>query len=266
MRERIQCEFRLLRYVPDAVKDEFVNIGVLLRANDGKARVRFTGDWSRVRCLDPAADLEMLEGLRDRFTEISESGGEKQNEMLKLLEESFSNAVQLSDAKACLAESPDAEMELLARMYLESTARRRIGRVAGARQKIVNRMRQAFQQAEVWGLMWHAVPAAKYGQKGDPLRFDCGYQPDGVVRMFHGLALGAGVEGAKSLALSAPAVRRGIVQSLKAETDFAAIVDTTDRSDDEIAFALDVLAASQVRIVPVGEIVAVAELARRELL
>ena len=25
-----QCEFFLLRYVPDAVKDEFVNIGVVL--------------------------------------------------------------------------------------------------------------------------------------------------------------------------------------------------------------------------------------------
>ena len=31
MRERIQCEFFLIRYVPDVVKGEFVNIGVLLR-------------------------------------------------------------------------------------------------------------------------------------------------------------------------------------------------------------------------------------------
>ena len=64
-----QCEFFLLRYVPDAVKDEFVNIGVVLvepGANGaGYADVRFTRDWQRVKCLDPVADLEMLEGLED---------------------------------------------------------------------------------------------------------------------------------------------------------------------------------------------------------
>ena len=30
MAEYKQCEFYLLRYVPDAVKDEFVNLGVVL--------------------------------------------------------------------------------------------------------------------------------------------------------------------------------------------------------------------------------------------
>ena len=29
--DRMQCEFFLVRYVPDAVKNEFVNIGVVLR-------------------------------------------------------------------------------------------------------------------------------------------------------------------------------------------------------------------------------------------
>ena len=29
--ERLPCEFFLIRYVPDVVKGEFVNIGVLLR-------------------------------------------------------------------------------------------------------------------------------------------------------------------------------------------------------------------------------------------
>ena len=32
MPERKQCEFQLIRYVPDPVKNEFVNIGVVLRA------------------------------------------------------------------------------------------------------------------------------------------------------------------------------------------------------------------------------------------
>jgi hypothetical protein len=59
-----QLEFFLLRYVPDAVKGEFVNIGLLMREpNGGEGRfsgMRMTEDWSRVRCIDPEADLEVL--------------------------------------------------------------------------------------------------------------------------------------------------------------------------------------------------------------
>ena len=53
MAERKQCEFQLIRYVPDPVKNEFVNIGVLLRAEGEQSTLRFTRDWGRVRCLDP---------------------------------------------------------------------------------------------------------------------------------------------------------------------------------------------------------------------
>ena len=63
MRERVQCEFFLIRYVPDVVKGEFANIGVLLReaGRDESAVVRFTRDWSRVRCMDADADIGLLE-------------------------------------------------------------------------------------------------------------------------------------------------------------------------------------------------------------
>jgi hypothetical protein len=68
--ERKQCEFFLIRYVPDAVRKEFVNIGVLLReAGGGRGQgpmLRFTRDWARVRCADPDADIEMLEALEGR--------------------------------------------------------------------------------------------------------------------------------------------------------------------------------------------------------
>ena len=69
MGRKKQLEFFLLRYVPDAVKDEFVNIGVVMveagAGTAGKrfADVRFTQDRRRVRCLDPQADEEMLEVL-----------------------------------------------------------------------------------------------------------------------------------------------------------------------------------------------------------
>ena len=47
------------------VKGEFTNIGVLLReARPGaSAQVRFTRDWTRVRCMDADADIGLLEAL-----------------------------------------------------------------------------------------------------------------------------------------------------------------------------------------------------------
>ena len=57
--ERRECQFHLLRYVPDPVRNEYVHIGVILREQNspGKSapeppRVHFTRDWRRVRCLD----------------------------------------------------------------------------------------------------------------------------------------------------------------------------------------------------------------------
>ena len=103
-----KCEFFLLRYVPDAVKDEFVNIGVLMLDADGAnglggepfAQVRFTDDWSRVRCIDPAADIEVLEGFGEAVRAELARGHEGRESLLKRLNDSFSNLIQIAPPKA----------------------------------------------------------------------------------------------------------------------------------------------------------------------
>ncbi len=106
--ERRACEFQLLRYVPDAVRNEFVHIGVILRESGSvRAEVRFTHDWRRVRCLVPDADTALLEGmeseLRRRLTLNGE--GEPEGRLMRLLEESLSLSVQMTESRAYLAES-----------------------------------------------------------------------------------------------------------------------------------------------------------------
>src|ERR1700693_5493468 len=93
-------EFQMLRYVPGAVRNEYVHIGVILREQESRepAQVRFTRDWRRVRWLDPAADTGLLEGmeseLRRRFQE------EPQGNLMRLLDESLSLSVQMTAPKA----------------------------------------------------------------------------------------------------------------------------------------------------------------------
>ena len=52
-----QLEFFLLRYVPDAVKGEFINFGVVLLEPGGGGEIRLLKDWRRLLCADPDADL-----------------------------------------------------------------------------------------------------------------------------------------------------------------------------------------------------------------
>jgi len=265
-----QCEFFLLRYVPDAVKDEFVNIGVVLvepGANGaGFAEVRFTRDWQRVKCLDPAADLEMLEGLEEDLRSRLKAGGREK--FLHAIEDSFSNVLQLTPAKACLTESPVEELGKLAQMYLERV-RKPAGKAAVAgRQLIAQSMRDAFEQVGVWKLMSKRIVVAPYTHPGDPLKIDCGYRPhgNGTVKMFQAVSLASDVDSAKVLAFTYPQIREGIARVEKAKTMLTAIVeDDLDRNDEPIAFALDTLVRSQIAVAAQAELPRLAETARQEL-
>ena len=232
-----QLEFFLLRYVPDAVKDEFVNIGVALMDGDGFADVRFTRDWSRVRCLDPAVDLEILEALESDLRERLREGDGREK-FLKRITESLSGSVQMTSAKGVLAEDPATELDALARIYLERAQRAGKRSLAG-RQAIYASMRDAFEQAGVWALMRKRIPVEKYTRPGDPLKLDCGYRPNGVIKLFHAVSLASDVDAAKVLAFSWPQIAAGLAREEHATASLTAIVeDGLDRADEQIAFAL----------------------------
>ena len=69
------CDFFLLRYVPDVVKGEFVNLGVVLleEGDSGFTDVRFLRDWRRLRGLDPEADIELLESYEAELRRLLQS-------------------------------------------------------------------------------------------------------------------------------------------------------------------------------------------------
>lgn len=263
-----QCEFFLLRYVPDAVKDEFVNIGVgLVAANGGPAfaEVRLTKDWRRVKCLDAGADVEMLEAIGAEVQERIKAGGEDRERLMRLLRDSFSNTVQATAVQAVLTESPELELEKLVKIYLET--RRRAGvRENVGRGAILERMRAEFEGAGVWALMRKRIAAADYTHKGDPLKIDCGYRPNGVIRFFQATPLATDVDAAKVLAFTFPRMAAGVQRVEGAQAELTAIIeDDLDRDDEQVAFALAMIAESNIGVAATGELGQLAERARVEM-
>jgi hypothetical protein len=308
--QRRACEFRLLRYVPDAVRNECVHIGVILReavadeagksgagnvelgksgpksaeggnvepgkaetgnAGPGKIEVRFTRDWRRVRCLDPDADTALLDGMEGELRRRLEA--EPDGRLMRLLEESLSLNVQMTEPKAYLAESLPAGMEELMRLYVEAPARERTPRLNG-RAAIQSRMRAEFEHAGVWHLLRKRIAASEYTRPGDPLRIDMGYRPNGIVRMFQAVSFDPGLEMAKVLAFSAAALRAGVERVEKAELELTAVIEPAARvgaTDEEperlelYRFGVETMEEHRIRVLTTTDMGRVAETARREL-
>ena len=271
--ERRSCEFRLLRYVPDAVRNEFVHIGVILHEQGTResVEVRFTKDWRRVRCLDPYADTDLLEGMESELRHRLQK--ETDGNLMRLLTESLSLSVQMTEAKAYLAESIPAGIEELMKLYVEPPAREKIPRLSG-RAAIQAKMRTEFERAGVWDLLRKRIPAAEYTRPGDPLRIDVGYRPNGIIRMFHAVSLEPGVEMAKVLAFSAMGLRDGVHRMEKADLELTAIIEpaiklgATDDEPERLAmyrFGVDTMEEHQIRVLTTSDMSRVADTAKREL-
>jgi hypothetical protein len=112
-----QLQFFTIRYTPNILAGEFINIAVVLfDPSGGFCGARFRSDWQKVRDFDPDADVEMLEALGRDIERQFRSG--RGGEILKTMEDSFSNAVQLSPRTVCLISEPGKEIEKLASEYL----------------------------------------------------------------------------------------------------------------------------------------------------
>jgi hypothetical protein len=280
------------------VKGEFVNIGVVLREaaspesrRASATQVRFTRDWRRVRCIDPAADTDLLESLEEEIASLllSEAalGPAPPKPLLHLLSDTLSNSVQITEPRATLAESFALELEQLMRLYIEpikiKVTRERTGRAA-----IAATMRREFERTGVWSLMRKRIAAAAYTRKGDPMKLDCGYKPEakpelklggGVIRIFHAVSLANDAEAAKGLAYSAPQLREGLLRVEDATLDLAAVIEPlralsadTDSSDDftnEAAdlyrFGVAAMESANIRVLTVNGLARAAETARTEL-
>lgn len=284
MAEKRKFEFFLLRYVPDVVKEEFVNIGLVIfesgENGPGFADVRFTKDWSRVRCLDPQADVELLARLeKDIRAQLMEM--RDREALIRRMEDSFSNLVQVSGVKGCLSANPAEELEFLTRLYLKRRGAAKTEthpemelevepepehRHGTGRHFILGEMQRSFERAGVWKLLMKGIPVSSYSHPKDPFKFDFGYKVGGEIKLFHGVSMSANVDAAVLLAARYQKLRPKMAQMTSTSPMLTAVVEAElDRTRGELGFALEMMEESGIRVAETTEMSEIAETARVDL-
>ena len=267
-----QLEFCLLRYVPNVVRGEFVNIGLLLfepQPNGfGFADVRMTSDWRRATCLDRQVDIDVLQALEaDVRTRLQHS--QDVGSLLHKLEDSFANLIQISPRQPCLAAEPVRELETLCSVYLEEPQLEALpvaNRQKGERAVILAQIKDAFTRAGIWGLIGTQIPASKYTEKkGDPLVFDFGYEVGTEVRFFQSVPLKANINQAIILASRFPRIAKCFSEKAQNAQLTAVVADDLDRQRPDIEFALDTFDENNVQLATAAQMPMIAEKARQDL-
>ena len=235
------CAYRVLRYTPNLVRDEWVNIGVLLfDPQTGERRLRVIEEeeeYRRVRRLHPGADELVLRALRDDLEDRFQSayaGGSAGNggnwqQLLAKWDETLSNALQLAPQKGVFAADLDAELE---RLYADHVAPQRApSRVGapGSRASLRSYCSQVFRQARLWGRLQKSVRAEEFTFPGDPMRLDYSYRRNGTRGFVQTLSVTRAPADAKLLAYTVE--RISAKASLK--TEFAAVTDVALETRNE---------------------------------
>jgi len=264
MAEKRQFELLLLRVVPHALRDDFMTVGVVLvEANGEFADVRFTRDWKRVECFAPEIETEVFEKLEAAVRgQLKDIG--RREDLIRMLEENFGPLFDVGPAKGLVARDPMAEMQVLARDYLDplqpSERGRRLGRIG-----IVGRMQEAFTEAGLLGLLQRDIEMKEFTGENDPFRVDFGFRVGKSLRMFQALALNLSREPAVTLAYRYSKIQQGMWTRNEEALLTAVINEDAIRGKGEIASGVAMLKANEIEVRGVTEMPAIAERVRREL-
>jgi hypothetical protein len=266
--------YRILRYTPNLVRDEWINIGVLLEevlpasyaidAPAARRAVRLVdegSEFNRVRRLHPSADETLLRSLGPEF-ESRLSGSEKQvSEYLAKLDQTLSNILQFSPQRAVLAENFDAEMDRLYREHVAVPSRTRAGIVESTKDWIRSRLNDIFKRRHILDKLDRGVRVQEYTQPGDPFRIDYAYRYNGTRGYLHAVPLGRDYSSAKVFAYTA-----GRIRAQSPHVEFTAITEVPPSAENRRhEFIMRLFEDQQISMLPLSRVEAFAESLRPRL-
>jgi hypothetical protein len=263
-----ECSYFLVRYVPDVVKGEFINIGVFLFCPAEQfLGCSFSDDWRRVNRFHAQADSEFLEDLQSHFKQQIEEHKKDLDGYVREMQQSYSNLIELSPPRKCLTADLDAQLHELFDRYVG--ARLTAPPEQDARMRIRHRLTESLRRCGVLGhkSFEKGIPALRWSGAGDPFVFDFGYEPleptgkpNGRGKLIHTLSLKKDPKLAKELRLTFDRVRVKGPSHLTVGHE-----DILDPDDAVVRFSQDVLQDEHIRLVPVSGFDEYAQRIRAEL-
>jgi len=245
--------YRILRYTPNLIRDEWINVGVLLHDPARNAlRVRMIEEdeaFARLRKLRLDADENLLRTLQSDLEAQASAHRDGAAGFLNHLDDTLSNLLQLSPQKGVLSADLDAELE---RLYADHVAPpsyhpRGAADAMDSRAGIRKRANDVFVRRGLSERIKRGIRVEEYTFKGDPLHIDFGYRANGTRGFVHAIALARDPRQAKEFAFTAERIRARV-----ADCRFAAITETEPKRDNERhQFVAQVLGEQKIEIVPV---------------
>jgi len=253
------CAYHVVRYQPNLLRDEWVNIGVLLfipaeGPAAGRVRQRWLeepADLVRLRRLHPAADEELLLRLPAEFDRQFAGREMEAAAILKIFDDTLANSVQLAPSKGLLSRDPDAELDRLFREQVEPLRDTRRGAAEiHTRSDVRARAADYFRSEKILRLMQRGVRVEEFTAPGDPMRIDFSYRRNGTRGFVHSVALGRDPGQAKLFAYTAGAIRERVRQS-----EFLAVTEREPAvSNVRDRFVSGILKENDIRVMPLGEL------------
>jgi Protein of unknown function (DUF3037) len=269
---RHTLRYRILRYTPNLIRDEWINIGVFLEeipadsapSAASRRAIRLLEDaseFARVRRLHPSADETLLRGLSPEF-EARLTGSEKNvSEYLAKLDQTLSNVLQFSPQRAVLAENFDAEMDRLYHEHVALPSRARGGVVESTKNWIRSRLNDIFKRRRILDKLERGVRVDRFTQPGDPFRIDYSYRYNGSTGYLHAIPLARDYSQAKVLAYTAERIRARVEH-----VEFSAITEVAPSPENpRHQFIMRLFEDQQIKILPLSGVEAFAEYLRPRL-
>ncbi len=263
------CSYYLVRYVPNAEREEFLNIGLLLySAEEQFLDCLFAPDLRRIKRFHPQADTEFLRALQSHFEQQIQQHEDNLQGFLEEMQQSLSHVIQLAPARPLLAAEPQAQLpELFERLVDQRHAD---FPAADTRMRIKQHFVEALRRVRVFSdkRFEKRVPAERLTHPGDPFHFDFGYRPalspagkpNGHLKLIHALSLRRDPELASVLSLTI-----GYVRS-KQPAELTAIIEAWPARGDKTAdHTYRILKDARIAMRPLGEVDVFAASIRDEL-
>ena len=245
--------YRILRYVPNSARDEWVNIGVLLEEVHGTRRVmrliQDKAELARVRRIHPDIDEELLQTLPHEFEARLRGANSEVSVFLEKLEQNLSNLLQFSPQKGVFADNFDAELDRLYYVQVSPPLRKKGRNLQSGRDFMRVKLNDVFRRHRLLEKLVQNVPIEGFTHPGDPMRLDYGYQ-NGARGFIHTVSLRRDVGQAKILAYTAECIH-----ARDAEAKITAITEEEiTASNRNHGFVEELFATQEIDIIPMNRV------------